>query len=68
MFGVEKVLEIISETTKKKLNLKTPGDAGKLDIETLLKVELVVQLQELNTNLSAIHDELWDANQRRGDL
>lgn len=67
MFGVEKVLEILSDSTKKRLGLRTPGDTGKLDVDTLLKVELVVQLQELNTNLTALYDELWEANQRRSD-
>jgi hypothetical protein len=60
---VNKNESLISEIT-----LKHVRENKDLTItERHLLTEIVTQLKEMNSKLDSIHDEIWDANQRRSD-
>jgi hypothetical protein len=63
------LFELLSKETKKALLIKTPEDINfnESTKSEALQVEIVLQLKELNAKLNAVHDEIWDLNQRRNE-
>ena len=66
--------QIISETTKKQADEQElshdmiPARGVNASYkQSLLLAEIVNQLKEMNAKLDSIHEEIWDANQRRSD-
>jgi hypothetical protein len=62
-----RVSEVLSQSTKKLYGIKNPEDLDNVDLNQLLLTELIFQVKDLNINFEAIHDEIWDSNQRRDD-
>lgn len=65
MSDTEQVFLMLSDSTKKKFKLQEPHDLDKFSMNTILSLEIIEQLRELNRGFSSLYDEIWDMNQRR---